>query len=148
MEKSSTEKLSASLEDYIEAIFHIVSEKKAARAKDISARLGVTGASVTGALHALSKRKLVNHQPYDVVTLTEAGEEKARDVVRRHKMLKMFFVSVLGIGDEEAEDCACKMEHAVPQNVLNRWTEYMEFTARAPEQRVRWNRNEERFTRG
>jgi len=54
----STKTLSASLEDYLEAIYHIVREKKAARAKDISKRLGVNRSSVTGALHSLAERKL------------------------------------------------------------------------------------------
>ena len=44
--------LSASLEDYIEAIYHIVAEKQVARGKDIAARLNVSGASVTEALRA------------------------------------------------------------------------------------------------
>jgi DtxR family Mn-dependent transcriptional regulator len=40
--------LSASLEDYLEAIFHIVAEKQAARVKDIAKRLSVNNSSVTG----------------------------------------------------------------------------------------------------
>lgn len=38
--------LSESLEDYIEAMFHLVAEKRVARTKDIAARLGVKAASV------------------------------------------------------------------------------------------------------
>ena len=48
--------LSASLEDYIEAIYHIIEEKLVARSKEIAARLGVSRASVTEALRALSKK--------------------------------------------------------------------------------------------
>ena len=55
------ESLSASLEDYLEAIFHIVSEKRVARAKDISKRMHVNRSSVTGAMHSLAKKKLVNY---------------------------------------------------------------------------------------
>ena len=63
--------LSASLEDYLEAIFHIVRKKRAARPKDISRYLDVGNSSVTGALKALKARRLVNYAPYDVVNLTE-----------------------------------------------------------------------------
>ena len=59
MEKSKdkTTNLSASLEDYIEAIYHIVEEKLVARSKDIAIRLDVSRASVTEALRALAKER-------------------------------------------------------------------------------------------
>ena len=63
--------LSASLEDYIEAIYHIISEKEVARGKDIASRLKVSGASVTEALRALSKKGLINYAPYEVITMTD-----------------------------------------------------------------------------
>jgi DtxR family Mn-dependent transcriptional regulator len=47
--------LSASMEDYLEAIFHIAADKQAARAKDIAKRLKVNNSSVTGALRILSR---------------------------------------------------------------------------------------------
>ena len=75
--------LSASLEDYLEAIYHIVAEKQAARTKDISQRLKVNNSSVTGALRALAERQLVNYAPYEVITLTASGKKIARDIVRR-----------------------------------------------------------------
>jgi DtxR family Mn-dependent transcriptional regulator len=51
-----SKRLSANMEDYLETIYHIVSEKKAARAKDIAVRMAVNSASVTGALRLLGKR--------------------------------------------------------------------------------------------
>ncbi len=60
---AETQQLSASLEDYIETIYHIITEKQVARGKDISARLSVSGASVTEALRALSRRGLINYAP-------------------------------------------------------------------------------------
>ena len=43
-------KLSESLEDYLEVIFHLVKEKKVARVRDIAGRKGVKMSSVVGAL--------------------------------------------------------------------------------------------------
>jgi DtxR family transcriptional regulator, Mn-dependent transcriptional regulator len=134
----SSEVLSASLEDYLEAIFHIVSQKQAARAKDISMRLKVNGSSVTGALHALSERELVNYAPYDVITLTPKGERLARDVVRRHEAFHDFLVKVLGVGDAEAEEAACKMEHAVPRAIFERLLRFLEFVETCPQAGVDW----------
>ena len=77
------DELSASMEDYLEAIYHIVSAKQAARAKDIAKRLEVNNSSVTGALRILSEKGYINYAPYDVITLTPKGHKHAEDVVRR-----------------------------------------------------------------
>ena len=71
----STE-LSGNMEDYLEAIFHIVSEKSAARAKDIAAFLNVKNSSVTGALRHLSEKGFINYTPYDIITLTGKSSGK------------------------------------------------------------------------
>ena len=52
--------LSASLEDYIETIYHIVEEKQVARAKNIAKSMNVSRASVTEALRTLSSKGLIN----------------------------------------------------------------------------------------
>jgi DtxR family Mn-dependent transcriptional regulator len=124
--------LSASLEDYLEAIFHIVRKKHAARPKDISKFLEVGNSSVTGALRALKARNLVNYAPYDLVTLTPTGEELARDVVRRHESLREFFIKVLAAGNELADEAACKMEHAVPADLVDRFVRFVEFIEMCP----------------
>ena len=124
--------LSASLEDYLEAIYHIVTKKGAARPKDISKHLEVGNSSVTGALKALAARKLVNYAPYDVVTLTPDGEEAALDVVRRHESLREFFLKVLAADERLAEDAACRMEHAVPKELVDRFISFVEFVEMCP----------------
>lgn len=131
-------KLSASLEDYLEAIFNIVAEKQAARARDIAELIGVNRSSVTGALHALSDKGLINYAPYDVITLTEAGQAAAVDVVRRHEVLRHFLERVLGVEAGEAEQAACRMEHAVPRSVLERLTAFAGFVATCPRAGADW----------
>ena len=135
---SKNRKLSASLEDYLEAIHHIVGEKQAARAKDISRRLKVNNSSVTGALQSLSQRGLINYVPYDVITLTSKGKKAAKDVIHRHEVLHDFFVKVLAVDEEEAEKAACKMEHAVPPGVLDRLIRFMEFMDTCPLRGANW----------
>jgi len=122
-----TVSLSASLEDYIEAIAHIVDEKKVARGKEIAKRLKVSRASVTEALRALSKKGLVNYEPYEVITLTDMGKEVAEDVIRRHEALKEFFIKILAIEDSIAEESACRIEHAAPPEVIDRLIRFVKF---------------------
>jgi DtxR family Mn-dependent transcriptional regulator len=85
--------LSASLEDYIEAIYHIADEKLVARSKEIATRLNVSRASVTEALRALAKKELINYAPYEAITMTAKGRKVAEDVIYRHESLKKFWPS-------------------------------------------------------
>lgn len=124
--------LSASLEDYIEAIYHIVEEKLVARSKDIAARLDVSRASVTEALRALAKKELINYAPYEAITMTEQGRLVAEDVIHRHDSLQRFFTEVLAIDRPIAEEAACKIEHAAPSVVINRMIDFIKFLRVCP----------------
>ena len=130
--------LSASLEDYLEAIYTIVLEKQAARAKDIADRLRVNRSSVTNALHELSDRLLVNYAPYDIITLTEKGRLLGADILRRHEVLSDFFVKVLALDPKLADSTACQMEHAVSKEVLERFIEFVNFVETCPRGGTKW----------
>lgn len=130
--------ISASMEDYLEAIAHIAKANGAARAKNISERLQVTGASVTGALRQLSDRGLVRYEPYGVVTLTEEGARVADSVIRRHEAFRDFLVTVLSVPPAEAEEAACRMEHQVPDAILERFLRFMEFARICPAASTHW----------
>lgn len=137
--------LSASMEDYLEAIFHISADKQAARAKDIAKRLEVNNSSVTGALRILSEKGYINYAPYDLITLTKKGVEHAKDVVRRHEVLRDFFVKVLFIDKDEAEETACKMEHTVSPNILDRIVRFVEFVEICPRGGDEWIKGFQKF---
>lgn len=124
--------LSASLEDYIEAIYHIIDEKLVARSKEIAARLDVSRASVTEALRALAKKGLINYEPYEAITMTDLGKEVAEDVIFRHEALKSFFIEVLAIDKNTAEEAACKVEHTAPQEVINKMVSFTQFLKVCP----------------
>ena len=124
--------LSASLEDYIEAIYHIITKNQVARSKDIANRLNVSRASVTEALRTLSKKGLINYAPYEPITLTIIGKTTAEDVIFRHDALKRFFIEVLAIDNKTAEEGACKVEHAAPPEVIARMISFIDFLKACP----------------
>jgi len=126
------------LEDYLETIFMVSEAKGAARPKDIAERLSVKAASVTGALKLLAEKELVNYAPYDVVTLTAAGKRVAKKIVGKHNALLSFFTRVLDIDTKEAEDFACKMEHTIPDHVLERFIRFAEFIEKCPNSGAIW----------
>jgi DtxR family Mn-dependent transcriptional regulator len=119
--------LSASLEDYLEAIFNLSGESEVVRSKDIAELLDVSRASVTGALRLLSKKGLANYKPYGYVTLTESGQAAAAEVARKHQILKSFFVGVLGIQQDTAQKAACKAEHALGPAIIQRLLSFIDF---------------------
>jgi DtxR family transcriptional regulator, Mn-dependent transcriptional regulator len=130
--------LTASLEDYLEAIFHIIAEKQAVRPKDIARRLKVSNSSVTGALRSLAGKELINYAPYDVISLTPDGEIAAKDVVRRHEVLRDFFVNVLAVKEQDADKAACEMEHSIPKVILERFIQFAEFVEVCPRGGAKW----------
>jgi DtxR family Mn-dependent transcriptional regulator len=126
-------KLSASLEDYLEAIYNLSRQSQVARSKDIAEALGVARSSVTGALQVLRERGLANYQPYGCVTLTRQGQVAAREVVRKHDVLKSFFMDVLGVEQETAQRAACQAEHALGPEVIGQLLSFMDYVAAAGE---------------
>lgn len=133
------DQLSESLEDYLEAILMIEEEKQAARPKDIARRLSVSAPSVTGALRNLAVHGLVNYAPYDLVTLSAHGRRIAVDVRRRHVALHRFLTDLLKIDEEEADEIACRMEHALPPHVLTRLVAFMDFVDDCPWCELSWS---------
>ena len=140
--------LSESLEDYLESIFFTIEKKRAARAKDISKRLQVNASSVTGALHALSDRGFINYAPYDVITLTDKGARAAREIARRHGALRDFFVRVLRVEPEAADEAACRVEHAMPRGILGRLIQFIEFIETCPRGGEAWIQGFEKCRKG
>lgn len=124
--------LSASLEDYLEVIFHLEDSNRVARAKDIADQMNVQRASVTGALKALAGRGLINYSPYSYITLTDIGRKIARDIIHRHDTLKEFFVTALQLTPEEGEANACRIEHAIDPSAIDRLVRFLEFIKTCP----------------
>jgi DtxR family Mn-dependent transcriptional regulator len=121
-----SEALSASLEDYLEAILQLERTSRVARVSEIAERLDVSRPSVTGALKALSSRGLVSHARYGHVTLTEEGAAIASEVEGRHVAIRDFLTGVLGVPEDKAEVAACRMEHVLEPDVLAHFARYTE----------------------
>ena len=114
------EKLTASLEDYLEVICNYTNEGKTIRAIDISKELKVSRASVTEALKKLATKGFVNYERYETLSLTLLGKEIAQNVVSKHNVLQKFFENILGLQSEEASENACRIEHVITENAFNR----------------------------
>lgn len=125
MRKPISNKVSSSLEDYLEVIHEIIEEKHGVKAIEISRRLGVGRSSVTDALKSLSSKNLVNYSRYDVISLTEEGKKIAKEVIAKHSVLYDFFNNVLKLSPEEADKNACRVEHVISEEALEGFKQFM-----------------------
>ena len=114
------EGLSENLEDYLETILILQNENTVARVKDIAERLGVLSGTVTSALRSLSEKNLINYKPYSFITLTNKGKTIAKEILRRHNVVKDFLACVLLLDENKAEENACRMEHSMDKVAISR----------------------------
>ncbi len=119
-------KLSSNMEDYLEAIALLIKERGVARVKDIGDFLHVKNSSVNAALNILSKNKLVVHERYGYAELTTEGQKLASGVQKRHDILFRFLCGILKIDPEVSRVDACKMEHAMSQETLDKLIKYID----------------------
>ena len=135
---SDRQGLTDSLENYLETILFLEKANKVARAKDIAERLQIQRGSVTSALKTLADKGFINYEPYSFITLTAEGKSIAKDITLRHATIKNFLINVLRIDSEIAEDTACRMEHAIDAQTLERLTCFINYVNECPRAGKEW----------
>ncbi len=126
-----SEYLGESLEDYAEAILELEGREGSARVTDISKRLAVSKPSVSEALVVLKERGIVEYAPYSYIRLTEKGRTLAKKVRRRHEILSGFLTDILGIRPEKADHQACRMEHILEPETIEKMCKLASFMRRS-----------------
>ncbi len=124
--------MSEPLEDYLETIYLLVQEHGFARVKDIAKARDVKAATVSIALRKLAEAQLVNYVRREYIGLTEKGEQAARRVLTRHRLLTRFFEEVLGMSAHAAGEQACAMEHVLTDEAMDRMVRFFEFLGTCP----------------
>ncbi|HNQ77440.1 MAG TPA: metal-dependent transcriptional regulator [Acidobacteriota bacterium] len=126
-----SEYLGESLEDYAEAILELEGKEGSARVTDISKKLAVSKPSVTGALAHLKEKGIVEYAPYSYIRLTDKGRALAKKVRRRHEVLSGFLTDILGISPEKANVQACRMEHILEPETIEKMCKLASFMKRS-----------------
>lgn len=126
MTKSDNILISEALKDYLEAIYLFSQKQTSVRITDIAIHLGLSKPSVNRAVNSLKRQGLVSHEPYGDIFLTEKGRTLGYDLYDRHKMIKKFLIDVLRLSHDEAEKEACRIEHNISQNTIDKMVSYME----------------------
>jgi DtxR family Mn-dependent transcriptional regulator len=133
--------LTASIEDYLEAISILSSRNKTVRVKDIAAFLDVKMPSVNSALRVLKEKELITHEAYGHVELTEKGLEKAQEIYKRHRLISKFFQEILNVPYEIADEDACRVEHVVSPETLENLTAFMALIEQYGDNKPDWLEN-------
>lgn len=115
------------VEDYLKCI--LLEEQKGAASRvatgTLASTLGLSPGTVTAMLRTLAQNELVDYEAYSGVLLTESGRRLATEVVRRHRLLELFLVRVLGFDWSEVHDEAERLEHAVSERLVERIDEML-----------------------
>ena len=113
-------KLTASLEDYLKAIYFLHQIDNSIRLIDIAERISVSKPSAFNAVSQLSDMGLVEHIKFGPVELTTHGIEVAQNLVVKHRTIKLFLMRVLNIEEVLACSEACAIEHRICDVTLDK----------------------------
>ena len=109
---------SASVEDYVKAIYSLTHRGDAASTSALAHRLGITPGSVSAMLKRMDAMGVVEHVPYQGVRLTTDGERLALGVLRRHRLIEQFLNQTLDIPWQDVDRFAERLEHAVSDELV------------------------------
>ena len=115
---------SSTVENYLKTIFKAQSaqqdRKRLVPMGHLAHALGVVPGTATTMVKALAESGLVDYEPYAGVRLTPAGEKLAALVLRRHRLMELFLVKVVGMSWAEVHDEAERLEHAASDKLIDR----------------------------
>jgi DtxR family Mn-dependent transcriptional regulator len=115
---------SSTVENYLKAIHEaqnrLTGERELVPMGQLSSALGVVPGTATTMVKTLAESGLVVYEPYSGVRLTAAGTKLAAAVLRRHRLVELFLVRVMGMSWDEVHDEAEQLEHAVSDRLIER----------------------------
>ncbi len=120
---------SSTVENYLKEVYLGVSRLPAGQLLlpmgQLATALRVAPGTATTMVKALSESGLVEYEPYNGVRLTAAGTKLAATVLRRHRLVELFLVQVMGMRWDEVHDDAEHLEHVVSDRLLDRIDEML-----------------------
>jgi Mn-dependent DtxR family transcriptional regulator len=120
------------LEDYLEAIYNLNTEKGFVSAADISDKLGVKPPTVSSMIANLAKKGYLEHEKYRGMRLTASGEKVAKSVIKRHQVISEL-ITMLGVDDQTAYVDTEGIEHHVHPTTLRRFERLADYLRENPQ---------------
>src|SRR6478736_4067489 len=127
---------SSTVENYLKAIYQgeslLASDVHLVPMGQVAATLGVAPGTATTMVKALAESGLAQYEPYSGVRLTPAGAKLAALVLRRHRLVELFLVKVMGYGWDEVHEEAEQLEHVVSERLIERIDAMLEHPTHDP----------------
>jgi DtxR family transcriptional regulator, Mn-dependent transcriptional regulator len=124
----------STVEDYLKCI--LLEQQRDPEAlvsmRRISAALAVAPGTVTAMMKTLADSGLLAYEPYSGVRLTGPGRQLALHVLRRHRLIELFLVKVMGMDWSEVHSEAEELEHAVSDRLIERMDEMLGYPSVDP----------------
>ncbi len=124
--------LSEAIQDYLKEIYKLLAAGERATTTAIARQMGVAPSSATAMLKKLAALGLAEHAPYRGVTLTEAGNRIALEVIRHHRLLEQYLAETLGVAIDAVHAEADRLEHALSEELEARIDEQLGFPTHDP----------------
>ncbi|UWF77402.1 MULTISPECIES: metal-dependent transcriptional regulator [Microbacterium] len=110
---------SPAADDYLKTVYsHTEWQDAPITPSQLAAQLGIAPSSVTEMVKKLAAAGLVSHVPYGAVRLTDAGERRALQMLRRHRLIETWLVREFGYAWDEVHDEAEVLEHTISDRLL------------------------------
>lgn len=118
---------SSTVEDYLKRIYleQATSRDRLVSMGRLAKRMAVAPGTATAMVKALAESRLLDYEPYAGVRLTRSGRKLALRILRRHRVIELFLVEVLGMDWAEVHEEAERLEHAVSERVLDCMDQYL-----------------------
>ena len=120
---------SSTVENYLKAIYQGVGllspPDRLLPMGQLAAALGVAPGTATTMVKTLAESGLVEYEPYAGVRLTASGQKLAALVLRRHRLVQLFLVRVMGYSWDEVHEEAEHLEHVVSDRLIDRIDEML-----------------------
>ena len=127
---------SSTVENYLKAIYigqaALAPDARLIPMGQVASALSVTPGTATTMVKALAEAGLVEYEPYVGVALTVAGTRLASLVLRRHRLVELFLVQVMGMPWDEVHDDAEHLEHVVSDRLISRMDEMLGWPTHDP----------------
>lgn len=101
----------------MKAIYEIARSSDAVTTSALAERLDVSPASVTGMVKKLAGLGLLEHEPYQGVTLTEPGRQIAVETIRHHRLVETYLHQALGVPWDQLHAEAEAWEHVLSEDL-------------------------------
>lgn len=112
--------ISFTMREYLAEIYRLQENEPTVSTTSLAERLDVSAPAVPRMLKRLKSAGFVKHVPYQGVELTDLGRVEALREIRRHRLLEVFLVEIMGFTWGEAHDHSHDMGKGLNDIVVER----------------------------